>query len=326
MNKRDTVLALVALGAAPLTSFAQTARKRPLIGWLAGASQLATESFVRAFLEGMHERGYVDGQNFEITYRFADGYTDRLPALAAELIQLKPDVILAAASANAVAVRKLTTTIPIVVPALADPIALGLIASEARPGGNVTGIMPYVKGLPGKQFEIAREVVPGVVRIGMLNDATDVKAEAQRQEIEAAGVAFGVKIFNAVVRRPEDIDATIHKLASERVQVLIVLQTNMFLSVRKQIADSALAHRMPTVNGYSQHVDDGGLISYGVNLPTCFRLAATYVDKILKGAKPGELPVEFPSRLEMAVNMKTAKALGLKLPQSLLIRVDKVVE
>jgi putative ABC transport system substrate-binding protein len=326
MNRRDTLLALIALGATPLASFAQPARPRPLVGWLAGASQVATASFVRAFLDGMRERGYADGQNFGIAYRFADGYVDRLPALAAELIQLKPDVIVAAASANAVAVKKLTTTIPIVVPALGDAIALGLIASEAKPGGNVTGVAPYVNGLPGKQLEIAREVVPGATRIGLLNDATDVKAEIQRQEIESAGAAFGLRISNAAVRRPEDIDATIQKLAREQVQVLIVLQTNMFLSARKQIADSALAHRMPTVNGYSQHVDAGGLISYGVNLPACFRLAATYVDKILRGARPGELPVEFPSRLEMAVNLKTAKALGMKLPQSLIVRVDTLVE
>ena len=326
MYRRTFVAAMLAVVPAYNRALAQTAKKRPHIAWLAGASQAATTTFVRAFLDGMRELGHVESQHFDITYRFADGFVDRLPGLAAELIKLNPDVIVAAASANAVAVRKLTSTIPIVVPALGDPIALGLIASEAHPGGNVTGVTPYIQGLPGKQFELAREVVPGAVRIGILNDATDVKADAQRQEITAAGVAFKARIINVPVAKPDDIDAAMQKLAAEKVQVLIVLQTNMFLSARKQIAAAALAKGIPTVYGYSQHVDDGGLISYGVNLPACFRLASTFVDKILKGTKPGDLPVQFPTRLEMAINMKTARQLNLKIASSLIYRADKVIE
>ena len=300
--------------------------KRPLIAWLSAGSHAASSLFVDAFLQGMRDLGYVEGRDFDIVYRFADGYAERSPALAEELVRLKPNVILAAATGPAVAAKKATTTIPIITPALADAIHLGLIASEARPGGNVTGITPYVAGLPAKQLELAREVVPGTGRIGVLNDVIDPKAPPQWQELQAAGLARGLQVLAAEVRTPDDLDGAFQALASERLDVVIVLQTSMLLSERQKIARLATATRLPMVYGYREHVVDGGLISYGVDLRECFRRSAVYVQKILTGTAPGDLPVEFPTKLELIINLRTAKLLGLAIPPSLLARADEVIE
>ena len=226
----------------------------------------------------------------------------------------------------AVPVRKVTTTIPIVVPALADAVELGLIASDARPGGNVTGIAPYVEGLPAKQLELARELVPRAKLVGLLDDASDPKTPPQRREIEAAGAAAEVKIVTVEVHTASDIGTAYQAFATEHVQAVIVEQSTMLLVERKQIADAEAATKLPTVYGYREHVEAGGLVSYGVNLNWCFHRAAYYVDKILKGAKAAELPVEFPTRLQMVINLKTAKALGLDVPPTLLARADEVIE
>jgi putative tryptophan/tyrosine transport system substrate-binding protein len=217
-------------------------------------------------------------------------------------------------------------TIPIVVPVLADPVALGLIASDARPGGNVTGIAPYVKGLPAKQLELAREIVPRATSFGLLDDVSDPKAHPQRREIEAAAQGLEIKIVPAEVRTAADVAAAYETLANARVGAVIVEQSNMLVNARKEIAEAETAKRLPTVYGYREHVEAGGLISYGVDLDQCFYRGAYYVDKILKGAKPAELPVEFPTRLTLAVNLKTAKALGITVPPTLLVRADEVIE
>src|SRR5262245_31680189 len=326
IRRRGFVLGFAGIGAYPCVSFAEGSARRPVVAWLAGISQPGTVPYVRAFLEGMRELGYTEQRDFDMAYRFADGYADRLPKLATELVELSPSVILAAASAQAVVVKKITHKIPIVVPAFGDPIALGLIASEARPGGNVTGITPYVKGLPGKQLELAREIVPGASKVGLLDDVTDVKGMPQRQEIEAAGKELGVKIMRVEVRTPDQIGSAFQTLGSESVDVIIVLQTNMFLGERRQIAAFAAERRLPAVYGYGQHVEVGGLVSYGVDLVACFHRTAVYVDKILKGTKPGDIPVEFPTKLELIINLKTANALDLTVSSMLLSRADKVIE
>jgi putative ABC transport system substrate-binding protein len=274
----------------------------------------------------MRQLGYVESRNFDVVYRYADGYAERLPALAKELVQLKPNVILAAATGQAVAAKNATATIPIVTPALADAVHLRLIASEARPGGNVTGITPYVTGLPAKQMELAREVVPGARKIGVLNDINDPKAPPQWEELQAAGQALGVIVTAAEVRSPDDLVNAIQRLRDERPDAVIVLQTSMLLSERQKIAAIAAASRLPMIYGYREHVVDGGLISYGVDLRDCFRRSAVYVDKILKGTEPSDLPVEFPTKLELVINLKTVKALGLTVPPTLLARADEVIE
>ena len=274
----------------------------------------------------MHEHGYVEGHSFDIVYRFADGYIERLPVLAEGLVQLHPDVILAPASGPAVAANKATSTIPIVTPALADAMHLGLIANESRPGGNVTGITPYVAGLPAKQMELAREVVPSAATIGVLANSIDPKGPPQWHELEAAGQLLGVNVVAADVRTPDDLDGAFQALARQGINVLIVLQTSMLLSERRRIAGQAEEIRLPAVYGYREHVDDGGLVSYGVDLRACFRRGAYFVDKILKVVPPRDLPVEFPTKLELIINLKTAKALGLEVPPSLLARADEVIE
>jgi ABC-type uncharacterized transport system substrate-binding protein len=327
MKRREFLFLLGSAAASwPYAANAQLPSSRPVIIWLAAATQSAILGIIGAFQEGLRELGYTEGRNLDLVFRFADGYMERLPGLAEEVVRLKPTVILAGSVVCTVAVKKLTATIPIVTPTLADAVELGLVASVVRPGGNVTRITPYVAGLPAKQMELAREVVPDARRIGLLGNMNDPKALPQRDELEDVGLQLGVECVVPEVRRPEDLDGAMQALAHERVDVVIVLQTTMILSERKHIAALATAHRLPTIYGYREHVDDGGLISYGVDLRWCFRRAATFVHKILQGTPPGELPVEFPTRLEMVVNLQTAKALGMTVPPLLLARADVVIQ
>jgi putative tryptophan/tyrosine transport system substrate-binding protein len=327
MRRREFITLIGGVAAAwPHSTLAQVSTKRPLIAWLSGGERTASWVFVEAFLQGMRDLGYVDGQQFDIVYRFADGYLERLPALADEMVRLNPSVILAPASGPAVAARKATTKIPIVTPALADAMHLGLIANEARPGGNVTGVSPYVAGLPAKQLELAREVVPGASSIGVLANLADAKAPPQLQELKGAGQKLGIGVVAAEADTPDDVEGAIRTLGIQRIGVMIVLQTSMLLSERRKIAALVATARIPTVYGYREHVDAGGLISYGVDLRACFRRGAYFVDKILHGIAPGDLPVEFPTKLELVINLKAAEALDLTIPPALLARADEVIE
>jgi len=310
----------------PLTARGQVTRRRPLIGRLSSGSRDAVAGYIDQFLTAMRELGYVEGQDFDMTYAMADFHSDRLPQVAAEMVERGPDVIVAGAALEAVTVAKATATIPIVVGALADPVELGLIKSYARPGGNVTGIMPYVAGLPTKQLELARELVPGATRIGLLDDVIDPKARPQSQEIKAAGEKLKINIIPAEVRTAADIGQAYETFSTGGIEIVVVEQSNMLLFARQDIAEAAAAKKLPTVYGYHEHVEAGGLVSYGINLDWCWRRAAYYVDKILKGAKPADLPVEFPTTLELWINQKTAKALGLTISPTLLVRADKIIE
>ena len=326
MRRREFVTLLGgAVAAWPLAARAQASPKEPTIVWIGTSPQL-NASFIENFLRGMRELGYAEGRNFKMLYRFTYGNQERLPALTEEVIRLKPDVIVAAAVIYAVAARKATSTIPIVTPALGDAVHLGLIASEARPGGNVTGIEPYVAGLPAKQIEFAREIVPGASKIGLLTNLKDPKAPAQAQELEASARAAKINIVSVDANRPEDLDGALRILSDEHVDVVIVLQTSMLLAYGRQIAVSALEKRIPTVYGYREHVLAGGLISYGVDLRWCYHRGAYFVDKILRGIAPGDLPIEFPTQMFLAVNLKTARALGIEVPPALLSRADEVIE
>jgi ABC-type uncharacterized transport system substrate-binding protein len=327
MKRREFITLLGGAAVAwPLGAIAQSSPKRPLVAYLGASTQTFSAGIVGPFLQGMRELGYVDGENVEFVFRYSEGYQDRLPTLAAELVQLKPNVIVASAMISAVAARNATSTIPIVSPGLADAVRLGLITSEARPGGNVTGLEPYVAGLPAKQIELAREIVPGATKVGLLTDVRDQKVIPQVQELEDAGRALEVKVVKANANRPEDIDGALQVLADQSVEVVIVLQTSMLVSESQRIAALALAKKLPTVYGYREHVVAGGLISYGVDLRWTFRRSAVFVDKILRGNAPGDLPVEFPTKMWLAVNFKTAKALGVTVPQTLLVRADEVIE
>ena len=326
MNRRAFIAGVGGAAVAwPMVAHAQGSTKRPLITVLSAVTR-EDNAPLRAFVRGMRELGYVDGQNIDIEYRFAEGRLDRFPVLAEELLRLSPNVIVAFVTPAAVAVRALTQTIPIVCPLLADAIRFGLIASEARPGGNVTGVSFRTEGLTGKQVELALQIIPDVVKIGFLVNVVASDVVIDRQELENTCRRLGIYAFPAEVRTPNDLDAAFQALANEHVQAVIVLVDGMLFVERERVAALAASARLPAIYGFRDHVDADGLISYGVNLSENFHRAATYVHKILKGAKPGDLPVEFPTKLELIVNNKVARALGLNIPPSVLVRADEVIE
>ena len=326
MRRREFITLLGGAALAwPLAVRAQV--RRPLVGYLAGAasSSVVGSTSKLGFINGLREHGYVDGRDIDIAYKFADGFLDRLPTLAAELVRFKPDAILAPATVVALAARAATATIPIVTPLLENHVRLGLVASDHRPGGNVTGLLRYVDGLAGKHLELARELIPRVNRIGLLVNVANVDP-APRRDVEAAGAAFGVKIDPVEVSTPNDLDAAFQKLAGEQVQAIILLNDSMFFSERRRILTLAAAARLPTIWTAREFAEDGGVLSYGIDEADSFRRAAGYVVKILRGAKPGDLPVELPVKFELVINLKTAKALGLTVPPTLLARADEVIE
>ena len=322
-TRRTFIAALGGAAAWPETLVAQVPTKRPLIAYLGVASREASAPMVDALLQGLRELGNRDGQDFDIAYRFADGDEAKLPTLAKELVRLNPNVIYAI---NATPAKLATNTIPIVSPVLNGPVQLGLIASYARPGGNVTGIMSSVEDLPGKQVEIARELIPGLIRLGMLVNVGSPVSVMQRPSIEAAAQASNLELIPVEVRAPDDLDPAFQTTAREKAEALVVLSDTMFFSYRQRIATLAIVAKLPAIFGFRDHVDAGGLISYGVNVRANHRRAAAYVVEILNGAKPGDLPVEFPTKLELIINLKTAKALGLEVPPTLLARADEVIE
>jgi putative tryptophan/tyrosine transport system substrate-binding protein len=325
MQRRQFMTLLGGSAAAwPLMARAQVSSRRPLVAVLSGVARKVNSPIV-AFERGMQELGYVDRQNIDIEYRYADGKLDRLPVLAGELVRLSPNVILAAVTPAAVAAKALTQTIPVVCPLLADPIGFGLIASESRPGGNVTGVLFRTEGLAGKQVELAIQLIPGLAKLGFIvNVASGVIID--RQELEKTCQTLGLISVPAEVRAPNDLDTAFHALASQRVEAIIVLVDGMCFQERDRIAVLASEVRLPAIYGFRDHVDAGGLVSYGVNLSENFYRCATYVSKILKGARPGDLPVEFPTKLELIVNNTAAKALGIVIPTSVIVRADEVIE
>jgi putative ABC transport system substrate-binding protein len=305
----------------------QAAGRLPLVVVLVAVSQAASSGWLSAFPQGMQELGYVEGRDLEIVYRYVDGdYLTRLPALVDELIKLKPQVVVSGTTAGIRAVNRAAPAIPIVGVALIDPVGFGLAASLARPGGQVTGIAQTLDTLPGKQLELVLEVMRGAKRIGFLVNITNPISEITRHNAETAAAALAVELVPVEVRVPDDLDGAFRKLADERVETVLVPLDAMFLNERRRIAALAAAARLPSMFSDRAHVVDGGLMSYGMNTRDSWRRSATYVDKILKGAAPGELPIEFPTRVRFVVNLRTAKALGLTIPESFLFRADEVIE
>jgi len=329
MRRREfiTLLGAGAAAAWPLAARAQqTPRRRPLLAYLITGTRDGLAPQTSAFLNHLRGLGYVEGQNIEIVTRYADSNTARLPALADELVKLQPNVIVALDPPAAVATRKATASIPIVAAILNDPVRLGLIASYARPGGNVTGILSQVEGLPGKQVEIVQDLVPAATVIGVLVNPDNPTNAFQRREIEAAGAAKAIKIVAVESRSKGDLDAALSFLRNAEVRAAIVLRDAMFVTERRHIAELAAAMRLPTIGSQTSYAEAGGLLSYGVDDVESHRRAAEFVEKILKGANPADLPVEFPTKLVMSINMKTAKALDLEVPLQLQQLADKVIE
>jgi len=318
-------MAFFVLAVVPQTADAQASEKVRRIGYLGTGSP--TSGFHEQFLQGLGELGWVEGKNIAIEYRFADGRYERLPELAAQLVRLNVDIIVAQPTASAMAARNATRTIPIVMINVGDPVGLGLVASLARPAGNVTGTAFTVGSETfGKTLELLKEAVPNARRVAVLsNPANPAQALAIRDLNSAAG-SMGLRLFLLEARGPDEFGGVFAKIAKERIEALVVVAESLFVLHRTLLADLALKHQVPTVYGIRENVAAGGLMSYGPNLSYASRRGATFVDKILKGAKPADLPVEQPTKFELVINLKTAKALGLTMPPSLLLRSDQVIE
>jgi putative ABC transport system substrate-binding protein len=327
MNRRAFLYGSVAVVAAPLAAEAQEG-KVARIGWLA-VNLAPNLQFSEAFRQGLRDLGYVEGRNVVIEYRDAEGKYERLPALAAELVALKVDVIVAPTTPQALAAKQATRTIPIVFAAAPDPVTSGLVTSLARPGGNVTGLSFLGPELVGKHLQLLKEAVPGVTRVAVLWHSGDYGERTEKDMLkgaEAAGRALGVRLQVVEARRPADFDRAFSDMTRAPAGALTVLTSVMFVTERRRLVDQAAKHRLPAVYGLREFVDVGGLMSYAPNFADMYRRAATYVDKILKVAKPADLPVEQPTKFDLVINLKTAKALGLTIPPSLLLRADEVIQ
>jgi len=320
-----TLLVAAAL-ATSLASDAQQPKKVSRIGFLLASSPSSTATRVEAFRRGLRELGYVEGQNIAIEWRYAEGKLDRLPDFAAELVRLKVDIIVAEGAPAAHAAKNATRAVPIVMGNAADPVGTGLVASLARPGGNITGLSDFHAGVITKRLELLKEVVPTASRIAVLLNPANPTNPLQLREIQATAPALGVTLLSLEVKGPDDIEHAFTAMKKERTGALIVFGDPTIVTHRRRIAELAVKSRLPAIYASRASMDAGGLMSYGTNFDDLYRRAAIYVDKILRGAKPADLPVEQPTKFELIINLKTAKALGLTIPRSLLLRADQVIE
>ena len=313
--------------AAPLAGEAQQPAKTPRIGVLLAGSASDTALRLEAFRQGLGEHGWVEGQNVVLEYRWAEGRYDRLPDLAAELVRLKVDVIFAPGTAGTVAAQNATRTIPIITATVGDPVGRGIIASLARPGGNVTGLSFSVGfEIVGKQLELLKEVVPKVSRVAVLGNPGNPSYGPMLREAQVAGRSLGVQLQVLEARGLNEFDRAFAAMVKQRAGALLVFADAAYIFHRTPLAQLAAKSRLPTIYGLREHVEAGGLLAYGPNLGDLFRRAATYVAKILKGAKPADLPVEQPTKFELIINLRAAKALGLTIPPSLLRRADQIID
>jgi putative ABC transport system substrate-binding protein len=304
---------------------AQRSGRIPRIGLLLPYSP-GPDARVEAFKQGLRELGYVEGQNVTLEYRWADGKFAQLPDLAADLVRLKVDVIVAVVTQASLAAKQATGTIPIVVIGVSDPVGSGVVASLARPGANITGTSSMTAAVVGKQLELLKETLPKISRVAALwNPANPIFQAIQRRETEVAARALGVQLRILEARGPDEIERAFAAMASERTRALLVLGDPVFISHRKRIADLAANGRLPAVSGTREFVVAGGLMAYGPSFADMHRRAAYYVDRILKGTKPADLPVEQPTKFELLINLKTAKQIGLTIPPNVLARADRVI-
>jgi putative ABC transport system substrate-binding protein len=325
MIRRRTFITLLGGAAAawPLAARAQQAGKPPTIGFLGTTSQSAWQPWTAAFVQSLRELGWVEGHNVAIEYRWAEAHNERFAEIASEFVRLKVDVIVTGGNA-AVAVKQATSFVPIVF-VLGDPVGTGLVASLSRPGGNVTGLTNQQPDLAGKRLEILREVVPGLRRLAIMTNVGNPAAMLELREVQAAARTLGLEVAALEIRRAEDIARAFEEVKGRAEALYVCIDALLFFH-RILINTLALAARLPTMHGNREHVATGGLAHYGANYPDLFRRAGDYVDKILRGAKPGDIPVEQPTRFDLVVNLTTAKALGLTIPESFLLRADEVIE
>jgi putative ABC transport system substrate-binding protein len=328
VTTRRTFLGTLAGGllAASRIVHAQPAGKVHRIGYLGSGSSTSSPHLPGAFRQGLRELGWIEGQNIVIEYRFADGRLDRLPALAAEVVGLKVDIIAASPAPAALAAKNATGTIPIVFTSVPDPVGLGLVASLARPGGNVTGLTYSVGfNIFGKDLELLKEAAPKAQRVAVLSNPASPSQPLTMSEIRDAARSLGLQLLLVEARGPDDFDGAFAAMAKERVGALFVVTDPAFVPHRARLTELTAKNRLPSIFTQREDAEAGALMSYGPSLSDIYRRAATYVDKILKGAKPADLPVEQPTKFELVINLKTARAIGLTLPQSLVQRADEVI-
>jgi putative ABC transport system substrate-binding protein len=325
MRRRELIALLGGIAAAwPLGICAQPSRQ-PTIGFLGSGTLESQGQWVAAFLQRLRERGWIDGRNITIEYRWAEGSSDRAVELAAELARIKVDVIVTYANPIVLAAKQATATIPIVFAAAADPLGTGLVATLARPGGNITGLSVEATDLGGKRLEILSDLIPGLRRLAIMANVGNTASVLEMREVESAARALGLDVRTLDIRQAENIAPAFEELKGHADALYVCIDTILFAN-RIRINTLALTARLPTMFTTREAVKAGGLVTYGPNFPELFRRSADYVDKILHGAKPEDLPVEQPTRFELVINLTTAKALGLTVPPTLLARADEVIE
>ena len=327
MRRREFITMLGTAAALPLAVHAQQTARVRRVGWLSPGSGTSDENFLASFRDGLRELGWVVGQNIAIEPRWAEGRFERLPDLAAELVRLKVDVIVAAVTQASLAAKHATGTIPIVMVGVGDPLGSGLVDSLARPSGNVTGPSSMLAEVSKKQLALLKETVPRASPVAVLwNPANPVWQAAALRETEVAARAMDLRLQLLEARGPDELEGAFTAMTRERAGALFVPADIIFVRHARQMADLAARHRLPAMYGFREHVEAGGLMSYAASFSVIFRRAATFVDKILKGAKPADLPVEQPTKFELVINLKTAKALGITIPQSVLQLADEVLQ
>jgi putative tryptophan/tyrosine transport system substrate-binding protein len=314
-----------AAAAWPLAARAQQRTKLPTIGYLGASTLSATSERVAAFVQRLRELGWIEGQTIAIDYRWADGRTGRFAEIAAEFVRLKVDVIVTSGAGPVAATKEATSIIPIVFTVASDPVGTGLVTSLSRPGGNVTGMSYEGPDVSTKRVELLREIVAGLRRLAIMANSGAAGAVRELREIEAAAGPIGLEVMPLIIQRAQDIASSFASVKG-RAEALYVCADPLVNTNRLSIITLALEARLPTIFGERENAEDGGLISYGPHIPDLYRRAAEQVDKILRGAKPGEIPIEQPTRFELVINLKTAKALRLTIPESFLVRADKVIE
>ena len=326
MNRREFITLLGGAAAAwPLAARAQQQGKLPTLGFIVATTASAESERISAFLQRLRELGWIEGRTIAIEFRYGEGHADRLSELATELVRLKVDAIVAQSSPAVLAAKQATSVIPIVFPVSGDPIGSGLVASLARPGGNVTGLSLQQTELGGKRIEFLREALPGLRRLAIMADVDNPVTRVEMREVQDTSRALGLDVVTAEIRRKEDIVPAFEALKG-RVEAIYVAASPLLNANRVRINTWALAERLPTMHGMRESVEVGGVLSYGPNFPDLFRRAAEIVDKVLRGTKPADIPVEQPTRFDLVVNLVTAKALGLTIPPTLLARADEVIE
>jgi putative tryptophan/tyrosine transport system substrate-binding protein len=326
VRRRDFITLLVGAAAAwPLAARAQQPGKPPTIGFMGSTTSPVAAQWVASFVQRLRELGWLEGRDVAIEYRWAEGRDERAAEIAAEFVRRKVDVIVTSGTGMVLAAKQATSVIPIVFAAAGDPVGTGLVASLARPGGNVSGLSSQTAETAGKRLELLREIVPGLRRLAILANVSNPLAVLDMREVQGAARTLGLEVITSEIRRGEDI-VPVFEALNGREEALYVVFDALVNTHRIRINTLALAARLPTMHAFREGVEAGGLMSYGPNFPDQFRRAADYVDKILRGAKPGDIPVEQPTKFDLVINRTTAKALGLAIPESFLLRADEVIE